>query len=250
MTPGGDSPRRTGAGTGPDAGTVDAAGARLALGRGSAVVLPNPAPLTRVVAGTDPRAVNTAKGRPADQAVALWAHDPAIVPALDAALDLDARLLAAAHRLLEEERVTLLLPLRAAGRVPSWLEPACQDGWTLLFGARWTPLLPVLAGFPVLYVSSANRTGHPPAATAAEAVAMFPPDVPVLGTDAPADAPPTGRGLAGAPRAATTTLRLHPDGTVGLHRRGAQDAARPDAGDYLRYVRTAYTDPGTAGPLR
>ncbi|MFJ4184583.1 hypothetical protein [Kitasatospora sp. NPDC089509] len=210
---------------------TDLEGARAALRRGTAVVLPNPAPLTHVVAGPDPRAVNTAKGRPADQAVALWAHHPDTLTDLDAALDLSPALTAAAHRLLTEERVTLLLPLRPGAAPPDWLTPATRDGWTLLFGARWTPLLPLLADHPVLYVSSANRTGRPPAATAAEAVARFPAAVPVLGTTSEPDSPP---------RAATTTLRLHPDGRIDLHRPGAQDRPYQDPNGYLEHVRAAY----------
>ncbi|MFF2076826.1 Sua5/YciO/YrdC/YwlC family protein [Kitasatospora sp. NPDC058162] len=214
------------------AGTVDLAGARAALRRGTAVVLPNPAPLTHVVAGTDPRAVNTAKGRPAEQAVALWAHDPGTLARLGAVLDLSPELAAAARRLLSEERVTLLLPLRPGAARPDWLVPATRDGWTLLFGARWEPVLPLLADHPVLYVSSANRTGHPPAATAAEARAMFPAAVPVLGT--------AGPDTAVGGRAATTTLRLHPDGRLDLHRPGAQDRPHPGRGAYLAHVRTAF----------
>ncbi|MET1074436.1 MAG: hypothetical protein ABWY11_17445, partial [Umezawaea sp.] len=156
---------------------TDPDGARRALDAGGAVVLPNPAPLTHVVAATRPDAVNTAKGRPADQPVALWAHHPDTWPALVAAIALDGPRAAFAHRLLSAELLTLLVPLRPD--TPEWLVPASKDGWALLFGARWTPLLPVLDHFPVLYVSSANTTGHPPVATTAEATAMFAPTTPV-----------------------------------------------------------------------
>ncbi|MFI6156034.1 hypothetical protein ACIBCA_25500 [Kitasatospora sp. NPDC051170] len=225
-----------------DLGTVDADGARTALGEGAAV-LPNPAPLTFVVAGTDPRAVNTAKGRPADQAVALWAHDPGVLAELDTVLGLGAGLAALARRLLTEELVTLLLPLRPDADPPAWLAPATRDGWTLLFGARWSPLLPVLAGHPVLYVSSANRTGRAPAATAAEAEAL---GVPVLG---PGSLPGTGVGGAAA-RAATTTLRLHPDGRLDLHRAGAQDRAYGGGAGYLEHLRAVYGPGPGPGLLR
>lgn len=210
--------------------TPQTAGAvRAALHRGTAVVLPNPAPLTHVVAGTDPRAVNSAKGRPADQAVALWAHHPRTLAALDGVLALTPGV----RRLLTEERVTLLLPVLA--EAPAWLAPATRDGWTMLFGARWEPVLPLLDDHPVLYVSSANRTGHLPAATTAEALAMFPPEVPVLASAAPP-----------SDRAATTTLRLHPDGRLDLHRHGAQDHPFPDAAAYLTHVRTTYLGGGPA----
>ncbi|MFJ7146706.1 hypothetical protein ACIQVT_00515 [Streptomyces sp. NPDC100445] len=220
-----------------ESGTVDADGARRALRQGGAVVLPNPAPLTYVVAATDPQAVNLAKARPPDQAVALWAHDPRTRAALDDVLDLDARLQALTRRLLAEERVTLLVPLRPRGRFPDWLSPASQDGWTLLFGARWTPLLPVLTDFPILYVSSANRTGEPPAATAAEATAMFPPATPVLDGTSFTGA---GNDHDGRPRSATTTLRVHPDGRLDLHRHGAQDYAHPTAEQYLTGLQAKY----------
>ncbi|MFE5597488.1 hypothetical protein [Streptomyces sp. NPDC056549] len=52
-----------------------------------------------------------------------------------------------------------------------------KNGWMLLFGARWQPLHPLLDDHPVLYVSSANLTGHPPAADTGTALAMFPPTV-------------------------------------------------------------------------
>ncbi|MEV6979440.1 Sua5/YciO/YrdC/YwlC family protein [Kitasatospora sp. NPDC093806] len=219
---------------------VDVDGARRALRRGTAVVLPNPAPLTHVVAGPDPQAVNTAKGRPADQAVALWAHDPDTFAAAGEALDLTERLAALARRLLVEERVTLLLPLRSGAPRPDWLAPATRDGWTMLFGARWTPLLPVLADHPVLYVSSANRTGHPPAATVDDALAMFPPAVPVLALPAATTDSTDSTDTALPPRAATTTLRLHPDGRLDLHRHGAQDRPYPDADRYLEHVHATY----------
>ncbi|MFF1869454.1 hypothetical protein [Kitasatospora herbaricolor] len=235
----------TGFGTGTGTGTVDPDGARRTLRDGAAVVLPNPAPLTYVVAATVPQAVNTAKGRPAGQAVALWAHHPDTLAALDGALDLDPGLTALAGRLLAVERVTLLVPLRPDAHRPDWLSPASRDGWALLFGTRWEPLRPVLDDFPVLYVSSANRTGRPPAAGPAEAVAMFAPATPVLPAVPLA---PAGGGPAGAPRAATTTLRLHTDGRLELHRPGAQDRAFPAPERYLDHVREAYGPRAGEGP--
>ncbi|MEV0680089.1 hypothetical protein AB0I60_26560 [Actinosynnema sp. NPDC050436] len=202
---------------------VDPAGARDALRAGAAVVLPNPAPLTHVVAATTPQAVNGTKGRPLDQAVAVWAHHPGTLAAVTAS---DPGLAVVARRLLVEERVTLLVPVHA---VPAWLAPATRDGWALLFGARWEAVLPVLDPFPVLYVSSANRTGGEPVATTADALTTFSADTPVL--DLPDEE-------AGPVRRATTTLRLHPDGHLELHRRGAQDDLHDDPADYLHHVRT------------
>ncbi|MFJ9344401.1 hypothetical protein ACIRP0_34755 [Streptomyces sp. NPDC101733] len=211
--------------------------ARWWLGRGAAVVLPNPAPLTYVVAGTDPSAVNTAKGRPADQAVALWSHDRATFAEVAGVLDLSDRHTILAGRLLEEERVTLLVPVRTGQAHPDWLAPATKDGWTLLFGARWEPLLPVLDPFPVLYVSSANRTGLPPAGCVAAALEMFP-STPVLGDDPGAEAAGTDPGAGPAVgRRATTTLRLDRDGGLTLHRHGAQDHPYPTAEAYLAHLR-------------
>ncbi|MFJ8431279.1 hypothetical protein ACIQ9P_08245 [Kitasatospora sp. NPDC094019] len=208
----------------------DLATVRAALALGRAVVLPNPAPLTCVVAATRPDAVNLAKQRPADQAVALWAHHPDTYGALTEHLDLDPDALRLARRLLAEEHLTLLAPVRRPEEAPPWLAPAVRDGWTLLFGARWEPLSGLLDDFPVLYVSSANRTGHEPAPGPAEALAMFPPEVPVLRSPAP-DGPAAGR------RAATTTVRLHPDGRLGLHRHGAQDRGFADPEQYLARLR-------------
>ncbi|WP_327063944.1 hypothetical protein OG715_03140 [Kitasatospora purpeofusca] len=210
---------------------------RAALARGRAVVLPNPAPLTCVVAATRPDAVNTAKQRPAEQAVALWAHHPGTLDALTERLDLGPDALRLARRLLAEEHLTVLAPVRRPEEAPPWLAPATQDGWTLLFGARWQPLADLLDAFPVLYVSSANRTGHDPAPGPAEALAMFPPDVPVLRSPVPDDGPGGPDGPGGAGRAATTTVRLHPDGRLDLHRHGAQDRAFADPDQYLARLR-------------
>ncbi|WP_329485499.1 hypothetical protein OG618_02715 [Kitasatospora sp. NBC_01246] len=135
------------------------------------------------------------------------------------------------------------MPLRPGATLPDWLPPASRDGWTLLFGARWTPLLPVLEDHPIRYVSSANRTGHPPAASAADATAMFPDTVPVLGATSLTGA---GRDPAGPPRWATTTLRLHAGGRIYLRRHGAEDHPHGSADRYLERVRAGYG--GTAAP--
>ncbi|WP_405532913.1 hypothetical protein OG592_36880 [Streptomyces avidinii] len=131
------------------------------------------------------------------------------------------------------------LPLRAGARPPAWLAPAGKDGWVLLFGARWQPLGPLLDEHPVLYVSSANRTGLPPAATTAEALAMFPATVPVLRPPHRA-AGPAGGPAGGPARRATTTVTVHPDGRLTLHRHGAQDRLHPHPDDYLDHLRARY----------
>ncbi|MFD4242412.1 Sua5/YciO/YrdC/YwlC family protein [Streptomyces sp. NPDC058525] len=208
---------------------------RHALRQGSAVVLPNPAPLTHVVAATTATAVNQAKRRPTDQPVALWAHHPDTLETLTGLWDLSPQACEMTRRLLAEELLTALLPVRAHATLPSWLGPAVKDGWMLLFGARWQPLHPLLDDHPVLYVSSANLTGHPPAADTGEALAMFPPTVPVLHlTDPEHRRPQNGRQA----RRATTTVRVTPDGKLQLHRHGAQDQGYGRADDYLRRLHT------------
>ncbi|MFJ9516846.1 hypothetical protein ACIRPK_01015 [Kitasatospora sp. NPDC101801] len=210
----------------PATSPLDTGPAADALTAGRAVVLPNPSPLTYVVAATGPLAVNTAKGRPADQEVALWVHDDTTWRDLARALDLTPAALDTATALLRVELVTLLVPVSAATLPPAWSRPALRDGHLLLFGARWQPLAPLLARFPHLYVSSANRTGQAPAATAARAAAMFGPDVPVTDGDGLRDLD--------APHAATTMLRIAPDGALSHVRPGAQDRAHgPDPGRYL-----------------
>ncbi len=202
-----------------------------ALRAGSAVVFPNPYPLTSVVAATAPDVVNTAKGRPADQAVALWLVEDECWTEFADALDLDDATRMFARDLLMRERLTLLLPVRA-GRVPDWVCPATRDGHVLVFGACWDPLRPIFTSIGHLHVSSANRTGHPPAASPAEARAMFPPEVHVL--DATDGLPATGR-------AATTTLRVTRGHTVTHTRPGAQDRAYGGPDAYLTHLRAICT---------
>lgn len=213
---------------------ADLSQAMRTLREGTAVVLPNPAPLTHVATATTPQAVNEAKGRPLDQPVALWAHHADTLHAVAAVTELDAAGSALAVRLLAEEYLTLLVPLRPSPR-PSWLAPACKAGWALLFGARWQPLRPLLDEHPVLYVSSANRTGRHPAATTADALAMFPATVPVLQLPHPLEPE-----AAKATRQATTTVTLHPDGRLTLHRHGAQDRLYDHSDDYLHHLRAEY----------
>ncbi|MEZ3177489.1 hypothetical protein KYY02_01800 [Streptomyces pimonensis] len=200
------------------------------LDAGAAVVLPNPAPLTHVVTARRARTVNEAKGRPGDQPVALWAHHPDTLNALDQVWELGPDQSARARWLLTREHLTVLVPVRNGPELPSWAAPAVKDGWMLLFGARWQPLRPLLDELPLLYVSSANRTGRQPVATTAGALAMFPAAVAVLAVP-DTDDPPAAESLE---RRATTTVRLHRDGRLELHRHGAQDRHHADPADYLR----------------
>ncbi|MFC1411781.1 hypothetical protein ACEZCY_21225 [Streptacidiphilus sp. N1-12] len=212
---------------------LDTGAAALALAAGRAAILPNPSPLTYVVAATAAQAVNTAKGRPADQEVALWVHDDSVWTGLTPSFGLAPRAVRTAFALLRAELVTLLVPVRGDARLPAWAGPALRDGQLLLFGARWLPLLPLLADFPQLYVSSANRTGHAPAATAAEALTMFGSEVPVTAAE--------GLRRPDAVHAATTMLRIAHDGELAHIRGGAQDRAHgADPADYLAHLRATY----------
>jgi L-threonylcarbamoyladenylate synthase len=202
-------------------------GARDVLRGGGAVVLPNPSPLTSVVAATAPEVVNAAKGRPVDQSVALWITDDERWDEFAPFVALDAPVRDLARRLLVAELVTLLVPVRDQ---PSWAAPATRDGKTLLFGARWPPLEPVFDGVGRLHVSSANRTGQAPVASAAQARLVFPGDVHVLDLD---DGRPAGG------RMATTTLQLHPDRSLTHVRAGAQDHAHGGAAAYLTHLANA-----------
>lgn len=227
--------------TGPATARADRAPVSLteagqALGDGAAVVLPNPAPLTHVVTARRARTVNEAKGRPGDQPVALWAHHPDTLSALDEVWALDPGQSATARWLLTREHLTVLVPVRAGAGTPPWAAPAVKDGWMLLFGARWQPLRPLLDGSPLLYVSSANRTGSPPVATTADALATFPATVAVLAVPETVEPSPAADGRE---RHATTTVRLHADGRMELHRHGAQDTHHAGP-DYLRDLRTRY----------
>ncbi|MFJ3641319.1 hypothetical protein ACIPRD_16375 [Streptomyces sp. NPDC090108] len=216
-------------GSGRDPVSLDEA--RRALGDGTAVVLPNPAPLTHVVTARRAATVNAAKGRPTGRPVALWSHHPGTLRTLDGVWRLPHDRRELVRRLLAEEHLTVLVPVRE-GAGPHWLAPAVEDGWMLLFGARWQPLRPLLDEHPVLYVSSANRTGRAPAATAAEALGMFPDGVPVLASPHTEEAAPARR--------ATTTVRVPADGDLTLHRPGAQDEPHPTPDHYLRHLADRY----------
>ncbi len=209
---------------------TQAAAAAGALRAGSAVVFPNPYPLTSVVAATAPDVVNAAKGRPADQAVALWLVDDEPWSEFAAALDLDDATRVLVRELLVCERLTLLLPV-VSGRAPGGASPATRDGHALVFGACGDLVRPILTDVGHLHVSSANRTGHPPAASAAEARAMFPPEVHVL--ESADDSPAAGR-------AATTTLRVGRNHTLTHTRLGAQDRAHGGPEAYLEHLRAGY----------
>jgi tRNA A37 threonylcarbamoyladenosine synthetase subunit TsaC/SUA5/YrdC len=198
-----------------------------ALESGAAVVLPNPYPLTSVVAAHQAETVNAAKGRPADQAVALWLVDTDLWAAFALGLALDRGTAELARTLLIEERLTAFLPIDRA-HAPDWVLEATRAEFVLVFGSCWDPISPLLT--TPLRVSSANRTGHPPVASAAAARESFPPDVHVL---------PATDGAPAAGRSATTTVRVTATGVTHI-RSGAQDRAQGGPAAYLRRLHETY----------
>ena len=103
----------------------------------------------------DAAAVNTAKGRPADQPAGLSVADFAVVAPY---LDVADRVLPMVRWLCESEQVILLARPRGGG--PGWLSPATLDGMLSFTCTPWLPELgKIIAEFGHLYVSSANLTG-------------------------------------------------------------------------------------------
>lgn len=199
---------------GPVPSGLDAACAALAAGR--PVVLPNATPMSYVVTATTPAVVNAAKGRPRDQNVGMAIYDEADWRQLAAVIDLPPDTLAWVLDLQRRELISFLVPLRARVASPSWIAAAVRDDYLGVFAPWWPPLAPLWQQFPRLFVSSANRTGASPAATAAQAAAAFGPDVVVVDGDA-LRAPSLTRG-------ATTILRITPQGRLSIYRSGAHDA--------------------------
>ncbi|WP_170305231.1 hypothetical protein [Kitasatospora viridis] len=223
-------------------GTIGLDGARAVLTAGGPVVVPHPWPLPFGLVGRDPRAVNEAKHRPAQQSVAFWAHRADTRADTGPALALGAAELKLLEELLTQEQLTVLVPVATHRQPPPCLAPATLDGWALLFGGRWQPLDALLDEFPVLYATSANLTGQPPVGTTEEALAAFGGATPVLHL---ADPPELAAEQRRPGRASTTTVRLHTGGRMTVHRLGIQDAAHPDPDAYLRHLAAQYG--GTAG---
>ena len=211
---------------------VEAACRELAAGR--AVIVPNPSPQTYGVVATQPVTVNALKGRPLNQNVAVSLHNAREWDEVSAILDLDPPTLRRV-RLLLRMRLSILAPIRQAQLLPAWIEPAIRDGYLAMFDGYWEPVAPVWDGFPRLYGSSANRTGGAPAASAAEAAAIFGDDAVIVNADA-------WRDLTTA-HAASTMILVAPDGTLTRYRPGAQDAASgldPEA--YIGHLRGLAVD--------
>lgn len=198
-----------------------------ALADGRAVVVPNPSPMTYGVVATKPEQVNLLKGRPADQHAAVSVHDAAEWQRIAAGIDVPPDVLPRVVALLRRERLSFLVPLRADHTHPHWIAPAVRDGYLAMFNGWWAPTARLWEAFPRLYGSSANRTGHPPAASAADVDPAMRADAPVVDGDAL-------RHL-DQPHAASSMVRASRDGELSLYRHGAQDAASglaPDA--YVR----------------
>ena len=187
-----------------------------ALSEGRPVAVPNPSPMTYGIVATDPRAVNVLKGRPAEQNVAVSLHDETEWRRVAPCLDLPSGTLARVVAMLSM-RLSLLVPLRAGRAAPEWVEPAVHRGQLAMFNGWWAPAAPLWDGFARLYGSSANRSGQPPAPSAARAREMLGPDVPVVDGDALRDL--------SVAHSASSMIRVAPDGALHLHRHGAQDAA-------------------------
>ncbi len=104
-----------------------------------------------------------------------------------------------------------------------WLPGDVQRGWA--------PLAQLWDQFPRLYGSSANRTGQPPAASAADAVGIVGTDALVVDGDALRDL--------GSAHAASTMVRVAPDGELGLYRTAPTtlppaSIRKPTCGDWPR----------------
>jgi L-threonylcarbamoyladenylate synthase len=188
--------------------------------------VPNPSPMTYGIVATSPYAVNALKRRPLNQKVAVSLHDDAewrhVAPSLDLHPDMLPRIVA-----LMCKRLSLLVPLRDTVSHPDWISPAVHNGYLAMFSGRWARLAQLGGQFPHLYGSSANRTGQPPAASAAEAVGIVGTDAVVVDGDALRDL--------GSAHSASSMVRVAPDGKLSLYRHGAHDAAAGlDPEIYLR----------------
>lgn len=199
-----------------------------ALDSGDAAVVPNPPPMSYGVVATAAWRVNAAKGRALDQNVAASVHHPAEWHRLASVLDLPQHALHASSELLRLH-LTVLLPLRREASPCGWFAPAVRDGQACVFDGRWAPTAALWDRYPRLYGSSANRTGMPPATSAAEARAYFGSDCAVVDGDALGGPSPA--------RTASTIVRLDRRGRLSLHRSGAHDPAqRAGPAGYLRQL--------------
>lgn len=186
------------------------------LARGRPVVVPNACPMAYLVLATSPRPLNLLKGRPADQNAGIALPRGSDWRALAEVIDLSPDDLAGVTALMHRDLLSFLLPLRAGQPYPEWVAPAVRAGQLAVFAAVWEPLGQVWERFSRLFGSSANRTGHAPATTAAEAREMFGTECLIVDGDS--------QRTPGCTRGSSTIMQISPDGRLHLYRSGAQDA--------------------------
>jgi tRNA A37 threonylcarbamoyladenosine synthetase subunit TsaC/SUA5/YrdC len=191
------------------------------LRSGSPVVIPTPSPLAYTITGTQAAAVNTAKNRPASQPVGV---SVASLDVIAPYLDLADGVLPMARWLCESELVSLMVPVRPGA--PGWLSPAISGGLVFFSATPWLPgLVPIIAAFGHLYVSSANTTGERSATTAAQVGRSFGDDLLVLDGDACRDQ--------SRPHGSTTMVRMTSAGDLAVARPGINNEAfGPDLNAY------------------
>lgn len=190
--------------------------AMAALRSGSPIVIPAPSPLAYAIVGTDAAAVNTAKGRPADQSAGVGVSDIGVVAPY---LDVAGTVLPIARWLCESELVSVLAPVRPGG--PGWLSPAVSGGMLFFTCTPWLPpLTKIIAEFGYLYMSSANLTGGRSATSVAEAGKAFGDTLVVLDGDPLRDL--------SRPHGSTTMVRLSRDGGLTVARPGINNQAFGD----------------------
>ncbi len=184
-----------------------------ALQAGAPIAIPLPSPMPYTITGTEAAAVNSAKGRAADQPVGLTVRDIDVVaPYLDVAEEM----LPMVRWLGESEMVSLLAPVRPGG--PRWLRPATHDGMLFFASIPWIPeFAGILAEFGHLYMSSANLTGSRPTTTAAETRAAFGDRLLVVDGDRLRDGT--------RPHGSTTMVRMNSCGELAVARSGINNAA-------------------------
>jgi tRNA A37 threonylcarbamoyladenosine synthetase subunit TsaC/SUA5/YrdC len=194
---------------------------RRALDASIPVVLPLPAPLPYVIAGSDAAAVNLAKGRPAGQATGVAVADFTLVTPY---VELDEDTLTFARWLSAHELLNLMLPVGEGG--PAWMRPSTSKGWLGVMLGWLGQIRPLLDERGHLYVSSANRTGAEAAVAAATANAAFGDAYLVIDGDAARD-----QSVASG---SATIVRVGPRRQVDVVRHGINDAGF--AGDSNRFL--------------
>ncbi|UUT34996.1 hypothetical protein [Microbacterium elymi] len=197
--------------------------------------MPNPAPMAYGVVATSAQAVNALKQRRPQRHVATSLHDPSHRRQAAQVMDLPVAAQGA------------VVALRAAsggarapapaGAAPGMDEAGCprrlRGGVRRVLGANGTTLEAVRCGVR----QQCESHGQPPAATAAEAIAMLGSTCPVIDGD-------VVRGQLSSSQA-STMIRVDRAGRLALHRSGAQDVASGLApAEYLRELAASVGLPG------